>query len=304
MLFNHGLSDTFIGLLRIEAEKDGWWRDVLNDPKLLIGVREEYLNVYWQGQALFTVRPNGGTLQVTTHEKFLLNPDLTDQVGLVDGKFDLTNLLAYGFMSEFRAGETLPRMKRAAEQFAGREKKGCHTIAERNATVVDFEIALPKDAAFADSKLNKVDLACFEECTGGVRLAFWEAKHFANRELRAQQGNPPVVDQINRYAAWIKAHSKEIKDSYRRVAQNLSNIKAMGWKRELHPSIQAVADGTPLSLDGVPPVGLLVFGFDQDQRDGAIWGVHRARLNEQINKIIARGDVANFNLPTHCSACS
>ena len=222
MSFNHGLSDTFIGLLRSELNKDGWWRAVLDDATLLIGVRKEYLNVYWQGQALFTVALNAGMLQVTTHEKFLLDPDLEGQVGLVDGTFDVTKLRTYGFMSEFESGKTLPKMKRAAERFAGPEKKGCHVIAERNATVVDFEVAFPVDATGVGGKPNRADLACFEERESSVRLTFWEAKHFSNSELKANHGDAPVVGQVQRYAAWIAAHGPELKDSYRQVARNLS----------------------------------------------------------------------------------
>src|ERR1700730_8923087 len=144
--FNRGLSEAFIDLLHAEAEKAGWWRDLLDDKTLLIGVREEYLNVYWQGQALFTVRRVANMLRVTTHEKFLLDPGLKGQVGLADGKFVVEGLHAKGFMSQFEAGKTLPKMKRAAELFAGNEKKGCHVIAQRNAVVIDFEVTLPIDA--------------------------------------------------------------------------------------------------------------------------------------------------------------
>lgn len=297
MAFKRGLSNTFIDLLRREADK-GWWHDVLQDSTLLIGVREEYLNVYWQGQALFTVRPIRGTLEVTTHEKFLLDPDLEDQVGLADGKFDVTRLRTHGFMSEFKAG-TLPKMKRVAQGFAGLEKKGCHIIAQQNATVVDFEVAFPVDATGVGGKLNRVDLACFEEREDGVRLTFWEAKHFSNLELRARNGDAPVVEQVQRYAAWIAAHGSELKSSYRQVTRNLSAFKAMGWKRELHPSIQAVADGSKqLSLDETPPVGLLVFGFDQDQKVGAVWARHRADLKEKISRLVALGSAAGIALPT------
>ena len=64
MGFKRGLDAVFIDQLRAEAEKVGWWHDVLDDETLLIGVRENYLNVYWQGQALFTVKTVAGTLRV------------------------------------------------------------------------------------------------------------------------------------------------------------------------------------------------------------------------------------------------
>lgn len=301
MVFNRGLCDAFIDLLRAEADKAGWWREVLDDKTLLIGVRERYLNVYWQGQALFTVKQVAGTLRVTTHGKFLLDPDLKDQVGLADGRFEIDGLRAQGFMSRFEAGKTLPKMKRAAEVFAGEEKKGCHDIAQRNATVVDFEVALPIDAGAAD-RMGKVDLACFEECDGEVRLTFWEAKHFANPELRAEVGDAPVVCQIKGYAKWIAEHCAELKDSYRRIARNLTAFETMGWKRPLHPSIKAVADGSkPLSLDDVWPVSLLYFGYDQDQKFGPVWAKHRTKLTAKISRIISAGNAADIRLPARAT---
>jgi hypothetical protein len=309
MPFKRGLDDKFINLLHAEADKAGWWRDVLNDKTLLIGVRENYLNVYWQGQALFTVRQAAGTLRVTTHKKFLLDPDLEAQVRLKDDSFEIEGLRNRGFMSQFESGKTppklntLPKMKRAAQVFAGDEKKGCHVIAQRNAMVVDFEVALPADAGAAGG-MGKVDLACFEEYDKGVRLTFWEAKHFANPELKAQDGDPPVVCQIERYAAWIVQHRAELKDSYRCIARNLTAFETMGWKRTLHPSIKAVAGGTkPLSLNDVPPVGLLYFGYDQDQSTGQVWTRHRTKLMDytkppaRIGRIFSAGNAAGIRLP-------
>lgn len=298
MSFNRGLCDEFINLLHAEAKKSGWWRDVLDDKTLLIGGREEYLNVYWQGQALFTVERVANTLRVTTHEKFLMDPDLSAQVRLEDGKFNIESLRAKGFMSQFEAGKTLPKMKRTAQRFAGNEKKGCHVIAERNAMVVDFEVALPIDANSAD-KLGRIDFACFVEQDEAIRLTFWEAKHFASPELRAQHGDAPVVHQVERYTAWITAHRTELEESYRQVARNLTEFKTMGWKRALPQSVEDVARGRkPLLLDDCGPVTLVVFGFDQDQRDGKVWGEHRKKLAARIKRMVSIGNAKNLHLPS------
>ncbi len=293
MQFNRGLKDEFINLLHAEGKKPGWWRDVLDDKTLLIGVREDYLNVYWQGQALFTVRQVANTLRVTTHEKYLLNPDLDGQVTLADGMFEVESLRAKGFMPQFEAGKTLPKMKGAAQRFAGSEKKGCHVIAERNAIVIDFEVGLPIDTN-GDGEGNRIDFACFEERDEAVRLTFWEAKHFANPELRAKSGDALVVHQVERYGNWITAHRAETENSYRRVAKNLAEIKKMGWKRILHPSVEAVAAGKPLSLGDVPPVSLVIFGFDQDQRDGKVWTGHRKKLETRIKRMVSIGNAKTF----------
>jgi hypothetical protein len=74
--FKRGLCNHFIEMLANEADKGGWWADVLADPKLVIALRGTYLNVYWRGASLFLVRDGASGLNVTTHEKYLLDPGL------------------------------------------------------------------------------------------------------------------------------------------------------------------------------------------------------------------------------------
>ncbi len=48
--FMRGLSPEFVRALEALAKsKQSWWRDVLEDKGLIIAVRNQYLNVYWQG---------------------------------------------------------------------------------------------------------------------------------------------------------------------------------------------------------------------------------------------------------------
>lgn len=44
--FDRALSAAFIAKLAAEARRDGWWADVLADPKLIVALRGNYLNVY------------------------------------------------------------------------------------------------------------------------------------------------------------------------------------------------------------------------------------------------------------------
>ena len=136
--FNRGLSHEFIHQLDEEAKKNSWWADVLNDPKLFVAVREEYLNVYWRGQSLFLVKPGP---KVTTHVKFLVDPELDDQVPLVEGEFKIGELQERGFVSLYEGPKTLTKMKKAAGLFSGLEKTGCHEIEVNNPEVIDCEIA-------------------------------------------------------------------------------------------------------------------------------------------------------------------
>lgn len=57
--FNRGLDDDFVGQLRTLAKESGWFAEVLADEGLILGIRNNYLNVYWHGQSLFEIKRPG-----------------------------------------------------------------------------------------------------------------------------------------------------------------------------------------------------------------------------------------------------
>lgn len=199
-VFDHALDTAFIAKLATEAKKKGWWADALADSSLFIALRGASLNVYWRGQSLFRAEPTSSGVNVTTHEKFLVDPALASQVALSDGNFDLSNLVERGFIRRYEGAATIAKMKTAAGLFPGLEKIGCHEIAVRNPEVIDCEIAFPgavsEGGGTPDKRAPRVDLASLETDGEDARLVFWEAKDFSNGELRADAGLPPVCDQV------------------------------------------------------------------------------------------------------------
>lgn len=294
MIFDRALNDTFVNCLAEEAAAGGWWRDVLADPKLLIAPRRADLNVYWRGQALFNVRCPRGQIVVSTHEKFLVDPALAEQVPLVGGRFDTAASLERALIRDYEGPATLAKMKRAATLFSGEEKSGCHEIAVANATVLDVEIAFPGRYATAeDSEKSapRIDLASVEAAGEDVRLVFWEAKAYANGELRAfGDGAAPVCGQVETYRLALAQHRTDIEASYAAVAANLVAFKDMGWTRALSPLIEAVGRRERrLTLGETPKVGLLVFGFDNAHKNEARWKKHLGKLGEAIGDVRAKG---------------
>ncbi len=187
--FKKGLSQEFIDALGVLAKTNCWWRDVLLDPTLLIGIRNEALDVYWHGQALFYATYNG-RVRVNTHVKYLLDPDRSDRVPLnEDGS---VTLLTEPMIKDYVGRETLEKMKRAADLFAGDEKRGVHAIALVNKDVIDVEIQLDARGLLDEKGLPlkrkepRIDIAALEMTGNGFELVFWEAKLFANKELRAE----------------------------------------------------------------------------------------------------------------------
>lgn len=277
------------------ATKDNWWRDVLKDKSLIIGVRDDYLNVYWRGQSIFKVEMKQECIVATTHPKYLLDPDISGQVALdtETGTFALDDLDA--LTRTYVPGETLGKLKRAASLFAGDEKEGVQAIVNANPHVVDVEIAFPAQAG--SHSVPRIDIATFNEAGDGVKLVFWEAKVLGNAELRAS-GEKNVVRQIENYRTVLTAQAPNVIDSYGVIARNLDAIAKMsGGARSIAPAVRKVAEGASLTLSSPPEVRLIVYGFDKDQRDGA-WKKLLTDNAEHFKdiEILARGNPGDVRL--------
>jgi hypothetical protein len=92
----------------------------------------------------------------------------------------------------------------------------------------------------------------------------------------------------------------EVISSYCRVAANLAAIAEMSNRARLvGPLIQAVADGAKPNMNTPPQVGLVIFGFDADQkRKGGIGDKHLTKLKELLapQHVLARGEADGLKL--------
>lgn len=233
----------------------------------------------------------------------MVDPELASQVTLTDRDFDISSLAEKGFIRRYDGPATLAKMKAAAGLFSGLEKTGCHEIAARNAGVIGCEIAFPGRVTLDDGgdgrHAPRVDIAALERSDEEVRIVFWEAKHYSNGELRAENGLAPVLRQVRVYKKYLSENREAIERSYTKVAENLAAIHDMDWKRQLSPLIADVATGKrTLTLGREPAVGLVIFGFDSAQRGHAGWKAHRERLEREIVHVRTAGDARNIRLPT------
>jgi hypothetical protein len=284
-VFKRGLNDNFIAALAELAQKPGWWRDVLADASLIIGIRDEKFDVYWNGQSLFNADFQGGIVNVNTHVKYLLDPDRSDRVALDEnGNF---HEVSTPMLARYTSG-TLSKLKRAADLFSGMEKQGVHAIVRANENIIDVEIRLDARDLDSDRDQPRIDIAAFEQRPDGVELVFWEAKLFANKELRAA-GPAPVVKQIKEYQQVLQARQLDVLSSYRRVAKNLLAIAQMSGVRVVGSAIRAVADGEELRMSSTANVGLVIFGFDADQKAvGGIGHKHFEKLKAELGEKMLR----------------
>ena len=288
--FRRGLDDNFMNQLQCLARQPGWLAEVLADPDLILGIRNNYMNVYWRGQSLFRIWRQGetGPLKFSTHPKYLFNPDLSKQVVFDGAAFGTEKLEP--FIDKYEPKTTLQKMKRAARRHCGDEKKGVHAIAVGNEDIVDTEVAF--NDREDEPHVPRIDLACFEEEKGRVRLCFWEAKLYSNREIRAEgEKEAPVVEQVRGYRDLVDKHREEVIESYRKIARNL--VEIAGWvfpHRKVGKLVEAVAVRGRLDIDKPATVGLIVFGFDNDQKGGKVWRMHMEKLKVAVAPVQYAGD--------------
>jgi len=299
--FERGLKPDFMRQLEALAKESGWFADVLADEDLILGIRNNYLNVYWHGQSLFKIERAGktGASKVSTHPKYLLDPCLSKPVQLEETGFMVEPVKA--LIREYKRKETLALMKRAAKIYAGEEKDGVHVIGRKHRNVIDTEVAFycERDGDEQGRYAPRIDLACFEDVDNSIRLRFWEAKLYSNDEIRAK-GNTeaPVVRQVREYRELLEKHRGEVAKSYLEVAQNL--VEIAGWispRREVGELVRQVAGGKPFQIDSPPVVGLTIYGFDNDQKRGQGWETHIGKLNaESLMPLRCAGDPKNIRL--------
>ena len=70
--FNRGLDEQFIAALKdLASDQQSWFAEVLHDTELTIGIRDNYINVYADGQSLFSANWTRSKqhINISTHPK-------------------------------------------------------------------------------------------------------------------------------------------------------------------------------------------------------------------------------------------
>ena len=87
--FHRGLSKSFLAALHdLTGSSTGqWWLDVLIHPDLKLAIRNEAIDVYHRGAAIFRIVPDGnGHVVARTHFKYLMRRRQAHAVLAADGK--------------------------------------------------------------------------------------------------------------------------------------------------------------------------------------------------------------------------
>ena len=294
--FNKGITQQFVDRLNDEYMAGGWWKEIADDRELVIAIRDGYINVYWKGNSLLKLRQEGNDLIGEIHYKYLLRPELAQPyVKVMNGQTRLGSADIL-FMPDLT---NLTGLKRAANVYAGEEKEGVYQIVIHNPNVIDVEIAFSAEKEkMGRPTASRIDFCALKFEKSGPEIMFYEAKLFANKELRANGENIPVIGQLGRYQKFLRDRDGQVDliRSYREVCGNLVSLKGVCNRYvDMLNVMKDIADDK-CSLSIHDHVRLVIFGFDQDQRDGTNWAGHREKLKAVLgDNLLLKGNPNKFS---------
>lgn len=291
--FTRTISDKNMELLRktaLETAHEGaWLRDALKDKELFFALRNDRVDVYYRGGAAYSIYFRDGKIIPETHVKYLVFG--ARYIRLTDGRFSYSP--DQHMQTVYQEGTSLQQIKAAIKNYVGVEGKGVYEAIKGYPLVADVEIAFrrEKNDEIDDERIepsghrrqDRIDVCLVQTDGGDLRLRFWEAKHFTNPELFSDD----ILTQLQGYEDQLVSRRMELLDAYRNVCRFNSDLAELRMSmgidhaRDSYADVwRDIADGrTPLVLDEKP--SLLVFGFDNDQKNGR-WAQREADLKRDL----------------------
>lgn len=231
------------------ANNSLWKNKIENDCRnqnVFLAIRNNTIDFYHKGGRLFSFENN----DLKTHIKYA-------SVIPSNGKDYLTakQLANYKPASNFYTN--YDRIKENCSKFSGIEASGVSEIYHKhsyfsnsNVVVLDIEISF---ASFTPGRSRDiVDILLYEKDSG--KLQFVEAKHFSNKEIWSNT-TPDVINQIGRYASQISNRKQYIVQEYTKYVNALNRLFNLNLN-------------SPSDIND--EVILLIFGFDNDQKNGRL----------------------------------
>lgn len=125
-------------------------------------------------------------------------------------------------------------------------------LSRNNIVVLDIEISFEALEKTNGEKQDRIDILLYDLNTR--TLKFVEAKHYSNPEIWSNS-TPKVISQIKKYETQIKTNKTEIIAAYKNYMEAINYV----FDLEL-----------PLPEKVEEKVTLLIFGFDNDQKNGRL----------------------------------
>ena len=241
-----GLEETIENNLRTS---NFWTHYIDNDCKdqnVFLAIRNNQIDFYHKGGRLFCFDRNG----FKTHLKYA-------SVITANGRDYLTEseLSGYRLASDFETN--YQRIKENCSNYSGIEASGVSDLYHKhsylsssNVVVLDIEVSF--ESLDEQKKQDRIDILLYNK--DSQTLQFVEAKHYSNKEIWSKP-TPEVISQIERYESQIAERKSEILTEYSEYTRTLNRI--------LNISL-------PEPTDIEDKVTLLIFGFDNDQKNGRL----------------------------------
>ncbi|MFQ5686690.1 MAG: hypothetical protein ACE5GV_08530 [Candidatus Scalindua sp.] len=181
-------------------------------------------------------------------------------------------MAGYKLASNFETNYS--RIKENCSKYSGIEDSGVSDLyhkhsylSDSNVVVLDIEVSFE---SFSESKQqDRIDILLYKKDT--QTLQFVEAKHYTNREVWSET-TPSVIGQIKRYESQIAKRKTEILSEYSEYMRILNRIFNLTLSE-------------PTNIED--KVTLLIFGFDNDQKNG--------RLKKLIAKNPVYSGIKNYS---------
>jgi hypothetical protein len=226
-----------------------WCNEIERDCKnqnVFLTIRDNHLNLYHNGGKLFSYDRSG----FKTHLKYASVITESEKNYLTESE-----LSAYKLASDFE--KNYQRIKENCSNYSGIEAFGSSELYHRysylsnnNIVVLDIEVSF-KSLDEKNSQ-DRIDILLYNK--DSRTLQFVEAKHFSNKEIWSRK-IPQVISQIKRYEMQIATRKKEMLKEYTEYVKIINGIFNLSL-----PEPKNIEDR----------VTLLIFGFDNDQKNGRL----------------------------------
>ena len=247
--------------------------------KVFPAIRKERIDFYYKGGKLFSFNNTGLLTQI----KYATTPEDNIKNYITEEKFSKS---CGRFIKDFE--KDYDKIKNNCALYSKGSESACASYlyskysfvkAEAEVMVLDIEISL-ETAEDEDGSQDRIDILLYSRKARALK--FVEAKLYTNKEIRSKT-RPKVIEQIKRYNNQIQRKGKKICDEYKKYVGVMNKLFAL----EIEKPIKVL-----------PEVGLYIFDFDDDQKNGNLSKKINPNLNSNCVKYYCLGNPANINAQT------
>jgi hypothetical protein len=236
-----------------------------NSQDVFLAIRDNAIDFYYHGGRLFRFE---GTC-FKTHIKYA-----SVIIGNPDEYIKETQLPQRKLISDFI--QEYERIKEnCAAHYSVREAQGIATICSKH-SYLSNEVIVVLDINISINN-SKIDMLLYNKKT--QTLKFVDVSHYSNNALRAGRG-AGVINKISQYEQQIQSMKTGIIQKYANYVNIINRIFTLSLP-------------IPVNLDD--KVSLLIFDFDEDQRDGKLQQVTQNLASNGI-PVYPIGNITKTNL--------